>query len=120
VHVRLMTMGIMSSWVPCRCERSAFASAVYLSMMRWWVSLRLLSVHDFYSLLRTLRIEEYQRREEEWLTRRDSSNRMKSGLWAGGRSNVERMSVSKTAGQRVREEWSSPLFASTLRVDNWV
>jgi hypothetical protein len=45
VPVRLITMGKMSTYVHGQCERSAFARGLlYFSMVRWWVSLRLLSV----------------------------------------------------------------------------
>jgi hypothetical protein len=35
VHVRLMTMGMMSTSVPDQCGRSASTMGLYLSM-RWW------------------------------------------------------------------------------------
>jgi hypothetical protein len=44
VLVRLMTTCTILTCVPGQCERRAFAREVYLSMVRWWVSLiRLLS-----------------------------------------------------------------------------
>jgi hypothetical protein len=33
VHVRLVTMGIMSTWVSCECERNSFARGVCFSMV---------------------------------------------------------------------------------------
>jgi hypothetical protein len=44
VPVRLMTMGTMSIFVPCQCERRSFAMGVYFYMMRRWVSLKLMTV----------------------------------------------------------------------------
>jgi hypothetical protein len=48
VSLRLMSIGTMSTSVPGKCERSAFAKGVYFSMMRWWVSLKLSSVQYFH------------------------------------------------------------------------
>ena len=49
VHVRLMTMGRMSTTVPGQWLRMAFARGVYLDRMRSAVCERLLSVQYFYS-----------------------------------------------------------------------
>jgi hypothetical protein len=35
VHVRLMTIGMMSTSIPRQYERSAFAKGVYFCKMRW-------------------------------------------------------------------------------------
>jgi hypothetical protein len=48
LDVRLMTTSRMSTCVPCHRELSAFTRGVYFSMMGWWVSFRLLSVHYSY------------------------------------------------------------------------
>jgi hypothetical protein len=47
--VRLMTMGRMSTTVPCQWLRMAFARGVYLAWMRRVVWERLLSVQYFHS-----------------------------------------------------------------------
>jgi hypothetical protein len=49
VPVRLITMGTMSTCVPRHCEWRAFAREVKLSVIRRWVSLRLLSVQYLHS-----------------------------------------------------------------------
>jgi hypothetical protein len=64
VHVRLVTVGMMSICVPCKCERSAFAKGVYCVMLRWWLSLRLLSVQYYHSPICILRMEECQLLDE--------------------------------------------------------
>jgi hypothetical protein len=49
VPVRLMTMGRMSTSVPCQWLRMAFARGVYLARINWGVWERLWSVHYFHS-----------------------------------------------------------------------
>jgi hypothetical protein len=49
VHVRLMTMGTMSTTVHGQWQRMAFARGVYLARMRLAVWERLLSVQYFHS-----------------------------------------------------------------------
>jgi hypothetical protein len=49
VPVRIITMGTASTCVLGQFEQSAFAREVFFSMVRWWVSLRLLYAQYFHS-----------------------------------------------------------------------
>jgi hypothetical protein len=49
MHVRLMTIKMLSTSLPGKCERRAFASGVYFYKMRWRMPLRLVSVHCLHS-----------------------------------------------------------------------
>jgi hypothetical protein len=86
VLVWLITLGTISTVVPCQCERRAFARGVYFSITKWCVFVRLVFVLYFHSPICVLRMEEYLRREEAWRTKTGSRSLMKSCLWAGGLS----------------------------------
>jgi hypothetical protein len=48
VPLRLIAMSTVSMCVPYQCERSAFARGVHFSVIRCWVSSRLLSLQYLY------------------------------------------------------------------------